>query len=269
MSALTGATIVSWSPWKTIIGTVLVGGRCAACAHGGEGRSDVVRGAVGDAGMHAGRGIQVGIGRCHDGGHRTAGGEPGDVHAGRIDRKLLRDLTGDAGDDRRLAGTGALVGWLKPVPVAAVVGRGGLLGVGDQEGVLLGELVHAGAGGEVGGVLLAPWNMAAVGQGRRCSPSGCRGRGCASQRHAVAKVADLPARARQRSLPRQTRRRCASRNPGQAGARQIGRRALSPPSRPLNPGAGCAPAAAPRGSMPPAGQRVRRRDRVAEVRTPP
>ena len=57
-----------------------------------------------------------------------------------------------------IAGSPAPARWcarVEPVPVAAAVGRGGLLRVGDEEGVLLGELVHPGAGGEVGGVLLA------------------------------------------------------------------------------------------------------------------
>ena len=41
------------------------------------------------------------------------------------------------------------------VPVAAGVGRAGLFRVGDHERVLLGQLVHAGSGGEIGRVLAA------------------------------------------------------------------------------------------------------------------
>src|ERR1700722_19078016 len=43
----------------------------------------------------------------------------------------------------------------KPVPVLAGIRRGGLLGVGDEEGLALGEVVHAGSGSEGGGVLSA------------------------------------------------------------------------------------------------------------------
>src|SRR6201993_2323859 len=54
------------------------------------------------------------------------------------------------------AGAGVLVGGGEPVPVAAVVCRARLLWVGDEENVLLGELVHASAGREVSAVLLTP-----------------------------------------------------------------------------------------------------------------
>src|SRR3984885_15452146 len=43
----------------------------------------------------------------------------------------------------------------KPVPVLAGIRRGGLLRVGDEEGLALGEVVHAGSGSEGGGVLSA------------------------------------------------------------------------------------------------------------------
>ena len=46
-----------------------------------------------------------------------------------------------------------LVAGLEPVPVAHRVRRARLLGVGDQERVALGELVHPGGGGEVVGAL--------------------------------------------------------------------------------------------------------------------
>ena len=72
-----------------------------------------------------------------------------------VDLVVGHDLAGDAGDDGRLARACLLVGAGEPVPVAAAVGRSRLLRVGDEEGVLLGEVVHPGAGGEVGGVLLA------------------------------------------------------------------------------------------------------------------
>src|SRR5450432_3586356 len=43
----------------------------------------------------------------------------------------------------------------KPVPVLARIRRGGLLRVGDEEGLTLGEVVHAGSGSEAGSVLSA------------------------------------------------------------------------------------------------------------------
>ena len=56
---------------------------------------------------------------------------------------------GDAGDDRRLARIGVLVGGGEPVPIATVVSRPGLVWIDDQKGVALGEFVHASAGCEV------------------------------------------------------------------------------------------------------------------------
>src|SRR5664279_6509593 len=64
-------------------------------------------------------------------------------------------MPGDTGDDRRFAAAAGMVLPAEPVPVAAGVGRAGLFRVGDQERVLLGQLVHAGSGGEIGRVLAA------------------------------------------------------------------------------------------------------------------
>ena len=105
--------------------------------------------------MHSDPGVELRVGRGHHRRHGAASGESGDIHPGRVDLVVGHDLAGDAGDDRRLARACLLVGGGEPVPVAAAVGRGGLLWVGDEEGVLLGEVVHPGAGGEVGGVLFA------------------------------------------------------------------------------------------------------------------
>src|SRR2546423_14868628 len=101
--------------------------------------------------MHSDPGVELGVGSGHDCCHGAAGGEPGDVHPSRVDRVVGHDLAGDTGDDRWLAGVGLLVGGGEPVPVAAAVGRAGLFWVGDEGGVLFGEVVHSGAGGGVGG----------------------------------------------------------------------------------------------------------------------
>ena len=111
--------------------------------------------AVGDPGMHSDPGVELRVGRGHHRRHGAAGGESGDIDPGGVDLVVGHDLTGDAGDDRRLARACPLVGGGEPVPVAAAVGRGGLLRVRDEERVLLGEVIHPGACGEVGGVLLA------------------------------------------------------------------------------------------------------------------
>jgi hypothetical protein len=103
--------------------------------------------------MHPHRGVQLGVCRGHHGGHGSARGEPGDEHPRGVGAVLGDDPAGETGQDRRLTCLGALVGRREPVPVAALVGCLGLLGVGHEQPVVLGELVHPGAGGEVGGVL--------------------------------------------------------------------------------------------------------------------
>ena len=103
--------------------------------------------------MHADRGVEIRIGRCHDRGGRPTGGEPGDIDPLRVDRVLGHDLAGDARDQRGLAAVALLVLRLEPVPALGDVGRGRLGRVGDQAAMLLGQLVHARAGGEVVGRL--------------------------------------------------------------------------------------------------------------------
>src|SRR5205807_10543164 len=124
-------------------------GGSAPGSHGREGGADVVSGAVRDARVHPDRRVQVWVGRGHDGGHRAAGGKPGDVDASRVDEEIAHDLAGDAGDDRRLARIGLLISRGEPVPIATVVSRPRLLWVDDEEGVLFGELVHPRGGREL------------------------------------------------------------------------------------------------------------------------
>ncbi len=130
------------------------GGRTPG-SHSGEGGANVVRGAVGDPRVHPDRRVQVWVGRGHDGGHGATGGKPGDVDASRIDEEIAHNLAGDASDDCRLARIGLLVRRGEPVPIATVISRPRLLWVGNEEGVLLGELVHPCAGRKVRSVLLA------------------------------------------------------------------------------------------------------------------
>jgi hypothetical protein len=41
--------------------------------------------------VHADRGVQIGVGRGHDRGHRATGGESGDVDAARVDDEVAHD----------------------------------------------------------------------------------------------------------------------------------------------------------------------------------
>ena len=129
------------------------GVRRGAPSHRGQSGREVVGCAVREAGMHAGGDVQVGVSRGHHRGHGAPGGETGHVDPAGIDGAGTPDLAGDPGDEGRLAGTGELIARPEPVPALQGVGGGRLLGVGDDEGVALGQLVHACAGGEVTGAL--------------------------------------------------------------------------------------------------------------------
>ena len=97
-SPLRGSTVRSWSPWNTIVGTIRPsptagdapdrdGGVVApppCMAAKADGMS--LGGTGGETGVHADRGVEVGIGRGHDRGRRPAGREPGDVDPPRVDR---------------------------------------------------------------------------------------------------------------------------------------------------------------------------------------
>ena len=97
----------------------------------------------GKPGVDAGRGVEIGIGRGHDRGHRAAGRQARHIDAGRVDGKLGHDGAGEAREDRRLARRRALVGELEPVPAGRAVGAPRLPRLGDEEAALLGERVHA------------------------------------------------------------------------------------------------------------------------------
>lgn len=88
-------------------------------------------------------------------GATTPSGAPWNTMSGTdwVDIVFGDHLLGQVGDDRRLTGPGVLVLGAEPVPVAIAVGCPGSFGVGDEEVVPLGQVVHAGAGGEVSGAL--------------------------------------------------------------------------------------------------------------------
>ena len=79
--------------------------------------------------------------------------EPNDVNPPLVDGIVAHDLTSDAGDNRGLTSVTLLVAGTEPVPVAAIVRRSRLLGIGDKERVQFGLVIHPGAGREVRGFL--------------------------------------------------------------------------------------------------------------------
>ena len=119
-----------------------------ALPHRCQRRGQVAGGGVGQSGVDADGGVQIGVDRGHHRGHRAPGGKPRHIHPFGIYVMALHDLGGDPGDERRLAGVAPLMTGGKPVPVPARVRRAGLLGVGDQEGLTLGEVIHGGGSGE-------------------------------------------------------------------------------------------------------------------------
>ena len=110
-------------------------------------------------------GVQVRVSRGHDCRHGTARGEPSDVDPRLIDGVLAHDLTGDASENRRLTGVTLLVAGTEPVPVATIVRRSRLLGIGDEERMLLGQVVHPGAGRKSVASCLPPCSMTTSGTG--------------------------------------------------------------------------------------------------------
>ena len=62
---------------------------------------------------------------------------------------IAQNLPRQFGDQMGFAQIPALVAFIEPVPALVGVGGRGLLRIRDQERLLVGEVVHAGAGGEV------------------------------------------------------------------------------------------------------------------------
>ncbi len=120
-----------------------------AVAHGGEGARNVARGAAGQARMNADRGIEIGIGGAHDRRRRAAGRQARHVDARRVDGMVEHDLSREVGDQAGLAFVPALVAGAEPVPALVGIRRLGLLRIGDEDIVRLGELVHARARREI------------------------------------------------------------------------------------------------------------------------
>src|SRR5215218_869504 len=123
--------------------------RSPAALHGGEGGGEIMSGAGGEAGVDADRGVEIGVDRAQDRGHRPAGRHPGHVHLAVDDTVLLDDLARDAGDYSWLALPTLLVRSLEPVPALLHIGVLRLRRIGDEESVRLGELVHTRSGREV------------------------------------------------------------------------------------------------------------------------
>src|SRR5947207_10366163 len=103
--------------------------------------------------MHADCRIEIGIGRCQDGGSRATGGEPRGVDAFFVDRIVAYDLAGETCNQRRLALAPDLIARTKPVPALGDVGGSRLLRIDDKAVVFLGAQVHPRARGKVVGRL--------------------------------------------------------------------------------------------------------------------
>jgi hypothetical protein len=115
-------------------------------------------------------GIEIRICRAHDGRRGAARGEAGDEDTPGLDRDVGHDLPGDPGDQRGLAAVALLIGGAEPIPAFLGIGRTRLLGVGDEEALLFGQLVHPRAGGKILGRLGAA--MQHHHQGKRLSVIG-------------------------------------------------------------------------------------------------
>jgi len=126
-----------------------------AVLHRLERRREIVCGPTRKPAVDSCGGVQVRVGPSHDCGHGTARGESSDVDPRLIDGVVVHDLTSDAGENRRLARATLLVAGTEPVPVATIVRGSRLLGIGDDERMLLGQVVHTGAGREIRSVLAA------------------------------------------------------------------------------------------------------------------
>ena len=70
------------------------------------------------AGVNPDGGKELRVGRGHDGGHRAAGRQTGDVDPPRINAVLLHHRVRHAGDQGRFATAALLVVVLEPVPAA-------------------------------------------------------------------------------------------------------------------------------------------------------
>jgi hypothetical protein len=99
--------------------------------------------------------VEVGVRRRHDRGHRPSRRQP--RHVDPVGIVVIRGHhpARDAGDERGLSLIPPLVSGLEPVPALRGVGGGGLRGIDDEEPIRFRQEVHAGAGGEIVGVLRA------------------------------------------------------------------------------------------------------------------
>jgi len=94
--------------------------------------------------MNADCGVEIGIGCAHHHRHGTSGGETGYEHTGWIDSVFGDYFAGDPGNDGGLTASTHLVLGAKPVPAQGCVCGFGLVRIGDNKSVLLGESIHAG-----------------------------------------------------------------------------------------------------------------------------
>jgi hypothetical protein len=103
--------------------------------------------------VHAGGSEDVGVLARQDRRHRAARRQAGHVDAIGVDGVRLQHVADHAGEERRLAGAAPLVAGSEPVPALVRVRARRLRRVENEDAVLLRQLVHPRADGEVVGVL--------------------------------------------------------------------------------------------------------------------
>ena len=118
-------------------------------AHRREGGDHITRRAIGQAGVNADRGVELGVCLAHHGRHRAASREARHKTREGSTSKLCDYRACDSGDDRRFANVPALITGAEPVPAGSCIVDGGLRRIRDQEAMRLGDRVHACADREI------------------------------------------------------------------------------------------------------------------------
>lgn len=120
-----------------------------AAAHRGKGRRGAAGRLVGQTGMGAHRGKDLGVAAAEDHRHRRPRRQAGDKHPARRHLVAVAQLARHPGKDRRLAAVAGLILGREPVPAGLQIGGAGLLRVEHQQPLFLGQPVHPGALGEI------------------------------------------------------------------------------------------------------------------------
>ena len=129
--------------------------RGGTAVHGSQRRHEIDGDTRRHAGMNADCGKEIRVRLPEDHRHGPARRHSGNVDARRVDAMLGHHVTGHARNQRRLSAIGVLVSFLVPVPATVDVGHLALFGIQHDAAALFRQLVHAGSGRKVRGVLAA------------------------------------------------------------------------------------------------------------------